>query len=71
MTNQELVFRLTIELYDLKHKLVGIRHIAEEGQKWGNQLNTPDSLKSATVPRFIDIINLIDTEEDYSEIFDD
>lgn len=69
MTKTELITRLTHELYDLKHKLEDIRIHAETAQ-FNLRRASPNGylddaeLKTA-LSAVIDIVNLVDTSEEY------
>lgn len=63
MNDQQLIYRLTKELYDLKQKLYEIYDLATD-------INDHDECASVAF-NARKIINLIDTTEDYSEILND
>lgn len=69
MTKDELIVRLTHELYDLKHKLEEIRIHAETAQ-YNMRRTSPNGylddveLKIA-LGEVIDIVNLVDVSEEY------
>ena len=64
MTKDELIVRLTHELYDLKHKLVDIRACAETAERYIKNSGNEVDLRIA-LGEVLDIINLIDVTEDY------
>ncbi len=64
MTKEELITRLTIELYDLKHKLEDIRLHAESAERYIKNSGNEVDLRIA-LGEVLDIINLIDVTEDY------
>ncbi len=59
MTKDELISRISLELYDLKHKLEVIRAYTEEIYLDVGNDGSISRLRS------IDIINLLDSEEIY------
>tara|TARA_R110000822_G_scaffold275773_1_gene397909 strand:+ start:33296 stop:33541 length:246 start_codon:yes stop_codon:yes gene_type:complete len=63
MNNQQLIYRLTKELYDLKQKLDEIYALATEINDYDEYTGVAFNARK--------IINLIDVTEDYSEILND
>lgn len=69
MTKDQLITRLTHELYDLKHKLEDIRIHAETAQFNLRNIVGQGYLEGVDIKialgEVIDIINLVDTNEEY------
>ncbi len=63
MNDQQLIYRLTKELHDLKHQVYRSQTLANEIYHSGSIDNT-----SVIFPNLLELVNTLDSSEDYSEI---